>query len=146
MRNSLGRRLFQVLVSILALNAILVSGLYLLMGLKGISFTGVNLPFDPSSDSWSSVDYLFRALSGTWLALGLMLAYLVPSIERQTVWFRFVCAGIFLMGLGRLLSVLSLGANSKPLVAMALELILPPLLVLWQGKLRVYPKTFGAGS
>jgi hypothetical protein len=107
------------------------------MGLKGISYTGVRITIDPSSVSWSSIDYLFRALSGAWLFLGLTLVYLVPSIENKTVWFRFACLGVFFMGLGRLLSVLSLGPGSNSLIAMVLELVLPPALMIWQARVRV---------
>ena len=134
MSNSLSRRILQVFVSISALNALVGGGVYLLLGLRGFSLTGVKLSIDPADPSWSSVDYLFRAISGIWFALGLMFAYLVPSIEKHTAWFRFACLAVFLMGLGRLLSVLSLGAESNPLFAMGLELILPPLLVLWQSR------------
>ena len=66
-----------------------------------------------------------------------MFAYLVPRIEKHTVWFRFVCLSVFLMGIGRLLSVISLGAGTNPLIGMVLELIFPPLMVIWQAKLKV---------
>lgn len=80
----MSRRVLQVIVSILALNALAVGGLYLLTGLKGIALTGVKISIDPSVSSWNSVDYLFRALAGIWFTLGLMFVYPVPSIERQT--------------------------------------------------------------
>jgi len=101
MKKSLSRRLFQVAVSILALNAILGGGLYLLFGLKGTAFVGVHLPFDDAHPSWGAMDYLFRAIAGTWFALGLMFAYMVPGIQTHTIWFRFACLAIFLMGIGR---------------------------------------------
>jgi hypothetical protein len=130
----MSRRLLQVVVSISALNAILGGGAYLVLGVKGLSLMGVNVSIDPGAPPWISVDYVFRALAGIWFSLGLMLAYLVPSIEKHTVWFRFACLAVFMMGVGRLLSVATLGAGSNALIAMALEFVLPPLLVVWQSR------------
>ena len=130
----MSRRLLQIAVSVAALNAILGGGVYLLFGLGGLSLTGSNLSIDQTNPSWSTIDYLLRAMAGIWLALGLMFAYIVPSIERYTAWFRFCCLAIFAMGVGRLFSISALGAGSNPVFAMVLELLLPPLLVFWQSR------------
>lgn len=42
--------------------------------------------------------------------------------------------GYVLDGVGRLLSVLSLGSGSNSLVPLTLELVVPPLLLFWQNK------------
>jgi len=134
MKKSLSHRLLQVAVSIMALNAILGGGLYLLSGLKGVAFVGIHLSFDDTHPSWSAVDYIFRALAGIWFALGFMFAYMVPEIQKHTIWFRFACLAIFLMGVGRLLSVLNFGPGTSPIFAMVLEFVFPPLLALWQSR------------
>jgi len=128
------RRLLQIAISLAALNAILGGGFYVLLGLKGLSLTGTSLSIDQTGASWRAIDYLFRAMAGIWLVLGLMFAYMVPSIEKHTAWFRFACLAIFAMGTGRLLSISSLGSGSNPVFAMVLEFVLPPLLVLWQAR------------
>src|SRR5215510_7398 len=132
MSHTWSRRLLQVFVALSALNAMVGGGLYLISGVKGLVLTGSKVSFDPGT--LVAVDYLFRAIAGIWFTLGLMFAYLVPMIEKHTVWFRFACLAIFMMGVGRLLSVTMLGAGTNPLFAMVLEFVFPPLLVWWQAK------------
>ena len=65
--------------------------------------------------------------------LGLMLAYMVPAIEKHGAWFALACVGIAGMGVGRLLSSLEFEpapANSGG--AMVAEFVMPPLLIVWQ--------------
>lgn len=82
---------------------------------------------------WAVVDYMFRALAGIWFALGLMLACILRSIERHSAWFALICLAIFGMGVGRWLSSMHLvSAPGNSLGAMVAELVLPPVLVLWQ--------------
>jgi hypothetical protein len=131
---SMNRRLLQIAVSVASLNAILGGGMYLLFGLDGLRLTGARLSIDPTNPSWRAIDYLFRAMAGIWLVLGLMFAYIVPSVERQTVWFRFCCLAILAMGVGRLFSIVALGAGANPVFAMILEFVFPPLLVFWQSR------------
>ena len=130
----MSRRLLQIAVSLAALNAILGGGIFLLWGLDGLRLTGSRLSIDPTNPSWSTIDYLFRAIAGIWLVLGLMFAYVVPAVEKETAWFRFCCLAIFAMGVGRLFSVVRLGAGSNPVFAMVLEFVFPPLLVFWQSR------------
>ena len=63
-----------------------------------------------------------------------MFAYIVPAVEKHTTWFRFCCLAIVAMGVGRLLSILTLGAGSNPVIARVLEFVFPPVLVLWQSR------------
>ncbi len=134
MSGSLSRRLLQVAVSISALMAVVGGGVALVLGLDSLAASGVALSIDRTDPTWLSIDFPFRALAGIWFVVGLMFAYMVPSIEKHTVWFRFTCAAIFAMGVGRLFSVISLGAGSNPIFAIGLEFIIPPLLVVWQSK------------
>lgn len=131
----MSRRLLQIAVCVAATNAILGGGIYLLLGLDGLRLTGTRLSIDPSTPSWSTTDYLFRAIAEIWFVLGLMFAYIVPTVERQTAWFRFCCLAVFAMGVGRLLSIVALGAGSNPVFAMVLEFVFPPVLVFWQSRI-----------
>ena len=65
---------------ILAFNALVGGGLYLLMGFGAVSLTGGNVAITGSDVSLKSIDHIFRALSGAWCGLGLMLIYMVHSI------------------------------------------------------------------
>jgi hypothetical protein len=79
------------------------------------------------------LDSHFRYLSGLLLAIGLGYATGVPGIERKRVRFLVLGGIVFLGGLGRLWSVLSVGSPSAiMLLALAMELVVTPLLTLWQ--------------
>ena len=79
------------------------------------------------------LDSHFRYLSGLLLAIGLLFVAAVPRIERHAHWFRTGAVIVFCGGLARLLSLFQTGAPSPPhLVALAIELVIVPLLALWQ--------------
>ena len=121
-------------MGISAVQALIGGGLYLWFGGAGLSIvTGSPLSIEPTAPTWVVVDYMYRALAGIWFALGLMLAFILPSIEKHSAWFALICTAIFAMGVGRLLSVLQYGSvPQNSLGAMIAEFVLPPVLVLWQ--------------
>jgi Domain of unknown function (DUF4345) len=121
-------------VGISAIQAIVGGGRYLWMGVAGLSVAAPSpLAIDVSDPAWSRVDYMFRAMAGIWFALGLMFAYMVPSIEKHSAWFTLTCVGIFGMGVGRCLSSLSFpSAPGNSTGAMIAELVIPPVYILWQ--------------
>jgi hypothetical protein len=133
-RASFSRRLLQVAIAISSAQALAGGGLYLWRGVAGLSlFTPSPLLVEPTDPTWAVVDYMFRALAGIWFALGLMLAYVVPSIEKHSAWFALICLAIFGMGVGRFLSFAHFTpAPGNSLGAMVAELVVPPVLVLWQ--------------
>jgi hypothetical protein len=120
-------------------------GLYLWRGVAGLSlFTPSPLLVEQTDATWAVVDYMFRALAGIWLALGLMLAYVTPSIEKHSAWFALICVAVFGMGVGRLLSLVQFTpAPGNSVGAMVAEFLVPPILVLWQ---RSVARAFGSGS
>ena len=80
-----------------------------------------------------SLDSHFRYLSGVFLALGLVFLSTVPRIERRTARFRLAAALVVCGGLARLLSLVTYGTPAVPHIAgLALELLVVPILVLWQ--------------
>ena len=109
-------------------------GFYLFLGVAGLSiFSPTSLPIESSDPNWSTVDYMFRALAGVWFALGLMFAYMVPTIEKHSAWFALACVAILGMGVGRLLSSMAFEpAPANSLGAMLSEFLVPPILVAWQ--------------
>lgn len=77
----------------------------------------------------------YRYLSGLFLGIGVALLSCLPAIERRTERFRWACAALILGGLARALG-LSWGdaPSAAHHVALAAELCLVPLLVLWQAR------------
>ena len=115
----LSRRLLQVATAVSAADALGGGALYLTRGVAGLSvFTPGPLPIDPLDPAWAAVDYVFRALAGIWLALGLMFVYVIPAIERRTAWFFFLQLAVFAMGVGRAVSapagVMGIASGSAP--------------------------------
>ncbi|MGA3398611.1 MAG: DUF4345 domain-containing protein [Acetobacteraceae bacterium] len=79
------------------------------------------------------LDSHFRYLSGLLLAIGLGYASTIPRIETHEAQFRLLTCIVVVGGLGRLVSVLSIGFTSPTMaVALVMELLVAPGLALWQ--------------
>lgn len=122
----MGKRALQIATALLALVPV-VTGIITMLGVGDPLYASAGIPALPVLDS------NLRFFGGVWLGLGLALLWLVPRIESETFLFRVVWGAIFLGGIGRLLSILLVGAPPIPFVGFtALELIGAPLLVHWQ--------------
>lgn len=120
------RRALQRAVALVALVPV-ASGLYgVLFGLNGLGRTGL---VDVSADSH------FRYLSGLHMGIGILFWTCVPGIAAKTTLFRFLTLVVALGGLARLLGWALTGLPSVlMLAALAVELVVTPLLCLWQGR------------
>jgi len=79
------------------------------------------------------LDTNLRFFSGVWLGLGLALFWLIPSIERQTILFRAIWGAIFVGGIGRVLSIVSVGTPPASFIFFTmLEVLGAPLFIYWQ--------------
>ena len=77
----------------------------------------------------------YRYLSGLFLGIGLVLLSCVPRIHARTARFRWACAAIVVGGLARTFGLLAGDAPSAAhRIALAAELGVVPLLVLWQAR------------
>ncbi|WP_050423594.1 DUF4345 domain-containing protein [Bradyrhizobium tropiciagri] len=122
----MGRRALQIATVVLALIPIL-TGIITMLGVSDPLYASSGVPALPVLDS------NLRFFGGVWLGLGLALLWLVPRIESESVLFRMVWGGIFLGGIGRLLSIVMVGAPPLPFVGFTLlEVIGAPLFVYWQ--------------
>ncbi|ACA18699.1 conserved hypothetical protein [Methylobacterium sp. 4-46] len=119
------RRLLQRVVALAALVPV-AGGLYgVVFGAGGIGGERVAV----------SVDSHFRYLSGLLLGIGLLFWSTVPEIEQRTRLFRFLTLVVVLGGLGRLLGLWLTGVPSLVmLAALGMELLVTPLLCLWQAR------------
>ena len=83
-----------------------------------------------------SADSHFRYLSGLLLGLGLCFWATIPRIEERTTLFRFLTVIVVIGGLSRLGGLLLTGLPSLAMFGgLAMELIVTPLLCLWQTRL-----------
>jgi hypothetical protein len=77
-----------------------------------------------------------RYLSGLLLMIGIAFWSTIPGIERKTVVFRLLTVLVFGGGLCRLLGLVLGDSLQWPVAgALAMELVVTPLLCLWQGSL-----------
>lgn len=82
-----------------------------------------------------SLDSHTRYLSGLLLGIGLGFWSTIPSIAHQTARFRLLTAIVFAGGLARLLGLVLAGVPPAPMLGgLAMELVVTPLLCLWQGR------------
>jgi hypothetical protein len=117
------KRLLQCVVVLACVVPIVGGGYGVLRGLAMLEFGGASV----------GADSHFRYLSGLLLGIGLGFLTTVPRIETHAARFRLLAAIVVIGGLGRLLSVV-LGAAADPttLFALVMELVVTPLLALWQ--------------
>jgi hypothetical protein len=129
----MSRRLLQGVLVLLALVALVTGGRSLAYGLGD---PGYGLAPGPVS---LVLDNNLRFLSAIWLAMGVALLTLLPSLERQgpalAVLLGLMAAG----GLGRLVSVAQHGLPAPNYVAIVLVELVAPLLLLWQRRLARAP-------
>jgi hypothetical protein len=98
-------------------------------GLYGVLF-GQALTGDTVSVSAESH---FRFLSGLLLGIAICFWSTIPGIEQKTGRFRLLTLLVFIGGLGRLIGLLLTGIPSLTMLGgLALELIVVPILCLWQ--------------
>jgi len=122
------RRLLQLAVALGCL-----SPLY--FGLRGVVEGPAMLAgVDPGQAAPDLLSH-YRFLSGLFVGLGLVLLSCLPRIEARTTRFRWACAAIVAGGLAR---ALGLAIGDSPSLghklALAAELGLVPLLMLWQAR------------
>ena len=84
----------------------------------------------------ASLDSHFRYLSGLLCGLGLSFWFILPTIEKQTTTVRVLTSLVLLGGLARLLALALVAVPALPMqLALVMELVVTPLLCLWQGRI-----------
>lgn len=127
------RRLLQLAVALGCIVPLAAGGAGIVNGPVFLHGVGADVPPD--------LDSHFRYLSGLLLATGIGFATCIPDIERRTARFRLLACLVFVGGLGRLLSLLSIGMPGDGHVfGLAMELGAVPLLVLWQARVAGRPE------
>lgn len=132
------RRALQIVVAVACLVPLLAGG-YGMIG--GITLDGASGIADTALDSH------FRYLSGLLFAIGLAFAASIHRIETHGRRILLLTALVVIGGIGRLLGVMLIGIPSRAMVAaLAMELIVTPLLALWQVRIAKRRNLAGGAS
>ena len=122
------RRLLQVATALACLVP-LSTGLTSVLGSASV-LRGVEAPLPIDLDSH------FRYLSGLLLGIGLTFLALIPRIEKNGPVFRALGFIVLVGGFARLLSLLEEGIPGRGhQFGLVMELVVVPLLVLWQARI-----------
>jgi Domain of unknown function (DUF4345) len=128
---NMNKKVLQIVLGILGLIPILTGGLDLIVGASALNLAGASIA--PEVLDNVVLDSQIRFLGSIWLGIGIVLYWILPAIEKQTILFRLLLGIIFLGGIGRLTSVFLVGVPPIELIAATgLELIGMPLLIVWQ--------------
>ena len=116
-------RPLQIAVGVACLVPLLAGGAGAFLG--AAAFGDPNAPI--SSDSH------VRYLSGRLLGIGLVFVSMIPAIERNGRGFRMLTFLVAVGGLARLYGIVTAGVPGPPMLfGLAMELVVTPLLCLWQ--------------
>lgn len=112
---------------VLGLLTVVLAGNSLITGIHNPLYGSMPIPELPNLDS------NLRFMGGMGLGLGLILLWIVPTIERQTVLFRAVWICAFLGGIGRIISIFAVGPAAPAVTAFTIiEVIAVPFFLYWQ--------------
>jgi hypothetical protein len=122
------RRLLQAAVALACVVPLSMGGASVIRGADMLKGVAPPLPVD--------LDSHFRYLSGLLLGIGLVFLAAIPRIETKRPLFRALGAIVVIGGLARLFSLIEAGVPSAGhRFGLAMELIVVPLIVLWQGRI-----------
>lgn len=80
----------------------------------------------------SAVDNQYRYLSGVYIGIAIMLFYSAGDVIARAQIFRLAMLAVFIGGIARLVSYLTVGgAEQWQVGGMVTELLAPPLYMLW---------------
>jgi len=123
----MSKRFLQFINALIALMTILLASMSLLFGVNSPVYKGMIIPEIPVLDS------NLRFFGGLGLGIGLILLWITPRIEKQTIIFRALWICAFLGGIGRIISMFTIGFPPKPMIIFTLiEVPLVPILIYWQ--------------
>ncbi len=87
----------------------------------------------PAEHVNAAIDNVMRYQSGYYLSLFMILWWIIPNIEKHTTLFRILVPAIFIGGLGRLASYLTIGSPPAQMIARHILELGAPAFAVWQG-------------
>lgn len=134
--NKTERRVFQVLVTMLAIVCLAPGGAGAFGGINASSsLASGELIFGAESLLRGFTDNQYRFGFGVFFTQGLVLLFFLRNIEQYSSLFRFAALSLFIGGLGRVSNILEYGVVDSLVVGPTIiELALIPLLVIWHSR------------
>ena len=141
--NNVERKLFQVLVAVLAIICFVPGGVATFGGINASSsLAGGELILNAESTLRGFVDNQYRFGFGVFFTQGLVLLFFLRNIERYSTLFRFSALSLIIGGLGRATNILEYGVvHSEVVGPTVVELVIIPLLVIWHSRMIKNAKT-----
>jgi hypothetical protein len=125
----MSKKLLQTINILIAIMTIILATMSLLFGVNSPVYYNLVIPEFPALDS------NLRFFGGLGLGLGFTLLWITPKIEKHTFIFRALWICTLLGGIGRLVSMFTVGYPPKPMIIFTLiEVPLVPVLIYWQWK------------
>jgi hypothetical protein len=125
--NNMSKRFLQLTNALLAIMTIVLASMSLLFGVNSPVYHDVIIPANTVLDS------NLRFFGGLGLGIGLTLLWITPGIEKQTNLFRALWICAFLGGIGRIISMFTIGFPPIQMIIFTLiEVPLVPILIYWQ--------------
>ena len=126
----MSKLLLQIINALIAILTIVLATMSLLFGVDSPVYNDTSIPAIPALDN------NLRFFGGLGLGIGLILLWITPKIEKQTVLFRALWLCALLGGVGRIVSMFAVGLPPKPMIVFTLiEVPLVPILIYWQWKI-----------
>ena len=123
----MNKKLLRITIALVSLGA-------LVLGLINI-IPGIEKYFPKGAMLHIGLDNQFRFLAGSFIGYALVGFYIAKNIDTAIWPLRLLCFGIFIGGLGRLISLLTVGTPPTVLYySMAVELLFP-LFIVWQNSI-----------
>ena len=121
------KNVLRSILAVIGLVAVITGALGVQAGVMD-EFYGISVSQHPGH---IILDSNLRYFSGLWLGLGLIMFWMIPSIETHKILFRLMAGMIFIGGVGRVISMFAIGLPSIPFVIFTgLELAFPLLIIL----------------
>ena len=131
----MSKRLLQFINALIAIMTIVLASMSLLFGVNSPVYN------EAINTEIAALDSNLRFFGGLGLGIGLVLLWITPRIEKRTIIFRALWICAFLGGIGRIVSMFTIGLPPKPMIIFTfIEVPLVPILIYWQWRVSQFHK------
>ena len=127
------KRILQIILAVISIVPIITGFLGILP--PGASDTFYDIILNSNSPGNVILDSNYRYYSGLWFGIGLVMVWIIPSIEKQKTPLRILSLVIFTGGIGRVFSMLTFGIPQFMFIIFTILELLFPLLILLQNSI-----------